>query len=450
MDQHSFLTARSTLARSIAPLIGLLVLVFFVLPYVYGGDLYERVLLTVSIRPFPLPFADWEYQPAAAECWQKGVNVYIAAPCSVTEPNNPMTYSPIWLRLTFISPAAFWVNACGLGMALLYLACVAGFTPPASWWQLWVLTLTTVSSASILAIERGNVDVMIFLMIVLGVAGLRGGTLARTLGYALFVLAGLLKFYPIVLVAVAVRERFLFLVGIVLSTAAVLAWFLLTYADEIRMALANVGGSGKYFTNFIGAKILPFGLVEVACKAAHACGPGLAMPLVSYSILAGLLLATAGAAWYLARKGGMQAAFRNPADFDFLLLVASSVAVCGCFFTGNSLLYRGILLVLTLPGLFRLAATLPDASARWMVRVACTLCPIVCWVIGIQTLTNLFTTSGSVVRGLHWLLNELAWWWIIATLTGVIVGFALNAPSLAGLLSNRARHTGAVSDARTP
>jgi hypothetical protein len=56
-------------------------------------------------------------------------------------------------------------------------------------------------------------------------------------------------------------------------------------------------------------------------------------------------------------------------EADFLL--AGATLICGCFFTGDTALYRGIYLLFALPGLLTLAHRLPLQLARAAFRGTC-------------------------------------------------------------------------------
>jgi hypothetical protein len=109
------------------------------------------------------------------------------------------------------------------------------------------------------------------------------------------------------------------------------------------------------------------------------------------------------------------------------LLVAGAVLICACFFAGQSNGYRAVMLLLTLPGLLRLARSLNDRSARVEIMAACWAIVFVMWAITIhQVLTALDT--GAMVFLDHWLINEIAWWWLVSVLLAVLFGFVCGSP----------------------
>ena len=115
------------------------------------------------------------------------------ATCSIAR----TTIRRCWLWLAVLPITTAWDNALGLALVVLFLVALA-FLPPGRDWRL--ITLATISSTTMFAMERANIDLLMFVMAML-VARL------RFIGYAVALLAGMLKFYPIVLLVAAVRER---------------------------------------------------------------------------------------------------------------------------------------------------------------------------------------------------------------------------------------------------
>ncbi len=216
--------------RMATPAISFGILIAFCFIYLFDADLYERILTVVSIHPYPLPFADWEMQPSSADCWQKGVNVYLSNTCSTYEPGGQHVYSPLWLRFTFLSADPFWVNVCGLGLAVTYIGSLALFPSQRRKSDLACFLLTAVSSATILVIERGNVDLLIYDMVVVALLLDRTGWVGRSIAYVLFACGGLLKFYPVILLALAVREKLTRFLVVAAASSLTFVWFWWCYA----------------------------------------------------------------------------------------------------------------------------------------------------------------------------------------------------------------------------
>jgi len=88
-------------------------------------------------------------------------------------------------------------------------------------------------------------------------------------------------------------------------------------------------------------------------------------------------------------------------------------------------------LLFALPGLLRLAEVTPSVSGRRLFATACVAIPFVAWVQFLQFCIvgpDLpYNGEPPSAAGLpHWLLNELAWWWIVCVLLSCLAAFLLN------------------------
>ena len=252
--------------RYILPLLGLTLLAIFAALYAYDIDAYSRALTTIGIKPTKYPFVDWEFFGANIRCWNDNIDVYIANPCDPF--NRPYHYSPLWLRAVFIPTDKFWTMPIGTGIIVAFWMSLFWIVKPANWRELIVFALACTSTMIVYALERGNVDVILFIMLV--VAGVLGtGPLAsRILSYALMLLAGLLKFYPLITLLTALRERPRTFFAIAAAAGLVVVGFFYRFRTEMdeMAAFLNKALSGGYAYEHFGAVNLPFGLPRYALR----------------------------------------------------------------------------------------------------------------------------------------------------------------------------------------
>jgi hypothetical protein len=130
------------------------------------------------------------------------------------------------------------------------------------------------------------------------------------------------------------------------------------------------------------------------------------------------------------------------------LLTVGAVLVCGCFFVGQSVGYRGIFLLLVLPGLLRLSHDAKSKTLRGIARHTCWAVVFVMWVLSLQWsfvaagLARETIAYDSPIGLVHWLLHELAWWWIVTVLLSVLYSFMMDSAAsrdLRALAGNVAR-----------
>lgn len=421
-------------SRWLAPATALLAFATMGILYAAHPELYGRVITWWIVGPGYHPFIDWEWIPSSIDCWRQGVDVYRGNTCYHQIPFpyvNKYVYSPLLLRAEFLVALQDAIMPVGALLGGAFLVSLAALPAPRTRLDVTARLLATLSSLTAFAVERANSDLVVFVLLILAIRLWSGRTAWRFAGYAVIIAAGLLKFYPFIALVIVLFERPRIIAGVTAIAAAVVAIFVARYAVEFREIAAAIP-TGSYFLDMIGARNLIGGLTEIAVAVdGRLEGGGPLIPLIVRGGAYGLALITIGA---LARRlivpGGLVDAIGRLPRLEGGFLLAGSALVCGCFFTAQSIGYRGILLLIVMPGLAALAAGAARPVARAMRR---TLAAIVCvmWVLTILEaikaagLNPVHNGAGSVVGLLHWLAHELAWWWIVCVLCTIMIGFAL-------------------------
>ena len=140
--------------------------------------------------------ADWYGTLSASDCYAQGIDVYVTNPCDpygrIHVYGHPWLYLS-WLGLTrdthFISGMAFIV--------IPYIVAAAFTLGPKTPREFLLALIILLSPASMLGIERANIDLFVFVLGVVSsalVATRMPANVATALG--LHVLSGLLKYYP--------------------------------------------------------------------------------------------------------------------------------------------------------------------------------------------------------------------------------------------------------------
>ena len=426
----------SQATRLLIPCCGVGLLVLFSVLCYSDNALYLAILKwMIGGILSPRPFRDWEWIPSAVECWQRHVDVYVNNSCYYLPAPHGHNYSPLWLRMTFLPYGAAWVVPFGLGFGLLFFASLAALPPQPRTLAACVTFLATFSSSTAYALERGNADLIMFLMVIAGTGCWLRSLRWRLLGYGIFLLAGLLKFYPCVLLVLALRERPRAFVGVWAAAVAILGAFVLTFHDE----LSRIGGnfpSGGYFEGTFAAHNLPHG---VLIAAGIETGTDEQRDWTGYLLPAWLLILTLAAicgADRLSRRFRLDVALAAMPKWETGLLISGATLICGCFFAGLNANYRAIMLLLALPGLLWLGRSMPDRAGRAAFMTTTCLIVFVMWTPPIQQAILQFTSGFAYFLG-HWLLNEVAWWCVVCMLLAVLFGFVRGSPI--GLLLPRRR-----------
>ncbi len=393
--------------------------------------IYFRILRLFAFEPFRFPFLDIHAVLAAAECHRLGIDVYSTNPCDTL--GRPHVYSPLWLRVVpgFLDTAS--TNVCGLALGLLFILSLAVLYRPASPREALVVTVVAISPMTIYALERANNDLIVFLLVVPGIVLLRMGRPGRWAGYALFLFAGLLKYYPLVLLAMIAREQRRDAFGLAASAITILAILSIANHAEIATALAIIP-KPSYFADSFAAANLPFGLVEsVVGPSAH----GIAAALLAMLVVAGARI------WRLVSV--IDRARIDWTTFGSDCLIAGSLLLIACFFAGQNISYRGVYFVLVVPGLLQLRRGSATGEAHGLLSLTVAAVIFVAWEEPLRRLVHALAANLQIpasalrIEILYWLARELVWWWLMASLSAIAVTYLWRRPLVGDAVAALAR-----------
>jgi len=399
--------------------------------YLWARPVYDIVLTWYGIHPFDFPFLDLDAITAAVECFRRGLDVYNPNPCDVL--GRPHSYSPLWLAASVLPVSRAWTTPLGLGLDLTFLLSLAALPTPAERRNEWLMLAAVLSTMSVYAVERANIDVIMFLLTLFAGIALAGpsnggGTAAgRQYGYPLILLAALLKFYPIAGLLVALREQRVAFVTVILVIMGATVIFIAAEHNELARVYAMIP-AGPYYTDFFGAKNLPYGIIELIYGQAW----GAMIHLLALVLLVILCSRTLLFAAALARRQVLQIALAGLADREKIFLILGSAMIVGCFFAGQSIGYRGIFFLLVLPGLVALGCGTPSDEASNCYRNIAQLIVFVMWSDVLRHIIfaaqPLYLPGWGVIAAAFWLTREIIWWYIVAVLGGILLCFVFISP----------------------
>jgi hypothetical protein len=335
----------------------------------------------------------------------------------------PFNYSPLWLAAVALPLSLRDITAVGWVLNLLFIASLSLLPPPRREVELLLMLAATLSTMVVFALERANADVVLFLLaLAVGCLAERGSA-ARMIGYGLALSSALLKYYPIMMLVVLFRERIAVFAVLALMMVGALAVFWWVYHVEIVRGWANIP-SGPYNTDLFAAKNLP---VLIGLMVEDAAAPSRFAAAVGWAVTGGLYGGLAGAALLICRRlsrfAELRAAIAELPDGERVLMVIGSAVIAGCFFAGQSIGYRGIFLLLVIPGLL--------ALSRSGVRELRAFC------LG-STIVIVLLMWGECLRQAldggfgFWLLREIGWWWSISVMLALVADFLRESPVLRG------------------
>jgi hypothetical protein len=431
--------------RFAATVAGLLVFLSMSCLYAFGDrNLYVDILTSYGIAPFRFPFLDISAHLAVWECARQGVDVVLANPCDVL--HRSYSGTPLWIAASAIPLGVRDTAAIGWILDLVFLVSLSLLPSPRCLLELIFVLAATLSTMVIFALERANIDALLFVM------ALTTGVLAecrlfmRVLGYFVALVAAMLKYYPIMILVIVFREIVSIFVAVSLLILVCLAVFWAEYHAEIARALPLIA-SGPYNTDLFAAKNLPFLLGEMAGNAVEPSGWA---RLVQRVVAGGLYAILLGTSATICRKllsfGELRGALASLTRSERLFLVIGSAVIAGCFFAGQSVGYRGVFLLLTMPGLLAISRT----SNREICKLSLGTCVVIvmlmwgeCFRLALYRALEHSDVPEMVARNLKvqfWLLRELGWWWTISVMLTVLVDFLWASP-VALWASSRFRHS---------
>lgn len=384
-------------------------------------SLYFAFLTFVGFEPFRFPFLDIHAVLAAAECQRLGVDVYLSNPCDAI--NRPHVYSPLWLAVT---PAFMGTKAtlwAGLSLDLLFILSLVGVLRPRTLQETLVYGLAVLSPMTVYALERANNDLVVFVLI------LSGGILFmlprpyRLSSYALFVGAGLLKYYPLALLVLVARECRRVAVAIVIAIGITLIFFGIYFRLELGRALANIPAQ-SYFADSFSAENLPFGLGEVL-------GGGFSRHAIDVSLLVALLAIAAARTSRTIRLLDREELDWHKKEMSWFAI--GGILIIGCFVAGQNIDYRGIYFLIALPGLVYMSRSASGAVIRLLCAQMIVAVLFVMW-------EECFRHALHVIAGpipneglsrpevFFWIGRELVWWWLVAGLAAIVLSYLRQLP----------------------
>jgi len=158
-------------------------------------------------------------------------------------------------------------------------------------------------------------------------------------------------------------------------------------------------------------------IVEEAAAPSHGAA------VVAWAVAVGLYAGSVGGLLVICRRllwmPELSPATALLSARERILMVIGSAVIVGCFFAGQSIGYRGVYLLLVLPGLTALARL-----ASGVLRPLCLATAIVI----------VFLMWGECLRHAlgggfgFWLARELCWWWSVAVMLALVADFLCEAP----------------------
>jgi len=365
----------------------------------FSGVSEQHLLQGLGVPALKHPFMDMRGVASWCEASATGHDpsveqTWINFTGEVPRPNYLMNYSPVVLCLAKLGlsqhSVVTWSLACGLifSAALWFLCGSCSLTQALIW------TLMICSPSSVLLVERGNLDTLLFALIVVGLL-LRRYPLAES-GLILF--ASLIKFFPIVALLACWKEKG-GRVPVILA-AAVFSLFLLFLSSR----LASISGSlAGQFQSAFGCGVLTdilahHGIISgTQIHDIHGMVHFIALTVLGMSFIAG---------WRFFREP-MQHFISERSNHAFFL---GAPIMMGLFLIGNQMDYKWVFFLLMVP------ATLEFVERSCGVGT----CVAKIWMVTMISYSywTFFSDEGSLRNAI---LKQLLMW-VVMLLTAFLAG----------------------------
>ena len=367
-----------------------------------------------SYAHFPTPFIDLAAIFSWRECFLQGVDVTVIVPCDPMQ-RGPANYSPLvwhlpyeWIGFQNVVPTAMLLDT-------LFLLLMFSMFQPRTRAECLIMTLAMVSPVAFFALERCNLDIPIFLLILGAFLLPQNRRWGRITAYGAIWTGGLLKFYPFVLLATMLRERpgrFLVLASASLAALAGLILWQLPYLSRLVLPKEFVSG-------MFGARVLGEGLQQQ-----------LGLQPAGATIVTILCCAASFAAMtVLAQKFAKPVGALNLLDRNSGTMVCGGILTLACFFSGFNVYYRAVFLLPVIPGLFDLFRDSKERSIRlWfglglLATLACLYSDMFGF-LGTKVLKFWFpfdSDSAPIAASAILLAKEAVWWLDVTVLGGILI-----------------------------
>jgi Glycosyltransferase family 87 len=341
-----------------------------------------RALWHVDVWPWlgvpsrPSLFVDARNVAAAVECSRLGHDPLVDNPCDPW--GRAMFYPRVWLLLRWTGLDQRHTLLFGALIGALFVVLVIALLPRLSVPEGALVAAAVCSPAVMFAIERGNMDLLVFCGLALAaVIWRRGSATAQYAAVGLVLLTAVAKLYPAValLAFLPVRRRR----TAVAAGAALLvfAGYLVATRDDAE-TISRTATQGQYYS--YGARILLGRLYHGVVGDEWGGSRTLAQGLV----LVAVMLVGVGL-WLVVRRRSRGTTIspedgHMPETSDLIAFRMGALVYLGTFVLGNSFDYRLIFLLLLLPLLLRWPTASDSKQAPRLPRVALGVVVVMLWI----------------------------------------------------------------------
>ncbi len=333
-----------------------LVLYFLALALSTAWHPYPVTWRRLGVPALDVTFGDLRGVLNAFECSRAGYDVLYQMPCDQGSVSVGLPYPRLWMGLAPLGLDLRASAALGVGFALALYASTLALAGRMTGGEALVYALMLCSPPVMLLVERANVDILIYLLLVVSVVLARAGVRPawRGVGYALVMLSAWLKLLPVFAFGIVLRESRRWALALLLLGAVVFLGYCVLIADELKVMFGVHGSSDRYS---FGSRVLFRGLQRLLEEPgdgsflARALRPGVLVFLLAAGLAGCLFVVLLRGLLRWVAEPPDAAAVDGPPSVALNAFRAGAGLYLGTFAAGSAFDYKLSYLLLTLPQL---------------------------------------------------------------------------------------------------
>jgi len=332
----------------------------------WGIDVWSRL----GVPTGPSLFFDTRNLTAALECRRLGFDPLVESPCDPW--GRPLNYPRVWLALRWLGLNQSHTTVLGLLFVALFLGSIFVLVGRISLGKGILIAVAVCSPSVMFAIERANMDIVVFTLLVLAVLAWRTRTRwGETVSPFVVLLGATAKIYPVFgLPAYLFVRRRGAAVAAIVCAAIFLAYALITIGDI--QAIARVAPQGDYHS--FGARILPASIYHRFVPDRWQGGD-----LTKQLVAVVPVLLAAPFVWFRGRRR-LAEPDQDADSSTRLAFYLGSLIFLGTFAIGNNFDYRLVFMLLTLPQLFDWVTDEAGDPRRWLAAITIAIVLALLWI----------------------------------------------------------------------
>ena len=215
---------------------------YFALLAALGG--YER-WSRLGVSSGPVWFGDLRSVTSAWECARRGIHVVPANPCDPF--GRPANYPRLWLLPSHLGLGQGDTMALGFVVAAAFILAALAVVPAGASLRLGATyAFVACSPAAMLGVERGNVDLTLFALVVFGVLVAHRSLRGLVASGAALLVAAMLKLFPVFATGFLLRRAERQRVMTAVAVLALFAVYVIALQHQLREVVSAVPQSDSF------------------------------------------------------------------------------------------------------------------------------------------------------------------------------------------------------------